>query len=149
MTVGDAGFRGDRERAVEETLDVVDNIDPGIDVVTIVHDHDRDVVFGDHARHVGIALQAPDVIGDGCAGGERLGDDGGLHAVDRHRRAERHDIRQHGRKALPFLVSSDRSGAVGPRRFRADVENVGSISDHAARLRQSALRRVELAAIGE
>ena len=58
--------------------------------------------------HVGIALQAPDVVGDGCACIERPGDDGRFHAVDRYGNTEGNDVGQDRLQALQFFIGRDR-----------------------------------------
>ena len=97
--------------------------------LAIVHDDDRRAVLGDDARHVGIALQAPHVIDDGRAGLERPARHGGFARIDRNGDAERNDGRQNGLKPFALLVErhADRA-AIGPRRFRADVEDVGAFA---------------------
>ena len=67
----DAGAVGDLERAGKERRDVGHDVDGRIGGLAVVHDDDRHGVLGHHARHVGIALQAPDVVDDRRAGGER------------------------------------------------------------------------------
>ena len=52
-------------------------------------------------------------------------------------------------QALQFFVGGDRLRAIGPGGFRADVDDVGALGDHAAGLRQRALRRDELSAVGK
>ena len=71
----DAGARGDFERAREERGHVGDDVDRRIGALAIVHDDDRRAALGDDARHVGIALQAPDVVDDRGAQLERPGGD--------------------------------------------------------------------------
>ena len=84
----DAGLVGDVERMVEERVDVGDDADGGIGLVAVVHDDDRHAMLADHAGHVGIALQAPDVVDDADAQPERPIGDLRLHGVDRDRRAQ-------------------------------------------------------------
>jgi hypothetical protein len=49
-----------------------------------------------------------------------------------------------------FFVGRDRLlRAVGPGGFRADVDDVGTLGDHAPRLRQRALRGDKLSAVGK
>ncbi len=57
---------------------VGDDVDGRIGGLAIVHDDDGRAVLGDDARHVGIALQAPDIVDDGGAGLERPGRDARL-----------------------------------------------------------------------
>ena len=91
--------------------------------VAIVHDDDRRAVLGDDARHVGVALQAPDVVDDRRALLERPGGDRGLERIDRDRDAERDDGRQDRRKPRALLVERHarphrhRAASI-PRRYR-------------------------------
>ena len=114
-----------------------------IGAVAVVHDDDGDIALGDQSGHAGIALQAPDVIGDGSALIERPGDDGRFHAVDRDGNAERDDICQHRLQPPQFFFRRDRLRAIGPGGFRADVDDVGALGDHAPGLRQCAFGRGE------
>ena len=75
--------------------------------------------------------------------------DGRFHAVDGDGNAERNDLGQDRLQALQFLVGGDRLRAIGPGGFRADVDDVGALGDHAPGLRQRALGRDELPAIGK
>ena len=118
-------------------------------LVAVVHDDDGRMARRQQPGHVGIALQAPDVVGDGGAGIERPGDDGRFHAVDRDGDTERHDFGQDRLQPLQFFVGRDRLRAIGPGGFRADVDDVGAFGDHAPGLRQRALRRDELSAVGK
>ena len=56
--------------------------------------------------------------------------------IDRNRDAERDDIRQYRRKPRPLLIErhADRT-AIGARRFRADIENVGAFGGKPPRMR--------------
>ena len=64
--------------------------------------------------------------------------------------AERDHARQHVRKARDLLVGGDRGrAAIGPRRFRADVDDVGALRDHVARMRDRRLGVEKLAAVGK
>ena len=59
--------------------------------------------------HVGIALQAPDVVGDRARRSQaRMPTTVGFHAVDRDGDAERDDIGQHRSQAFDFLLGGDR-----------------------------------------
>ena len=51
------------ERSKNAITSAMMSID-GIGLVAVVHDDHRYAMLGDHARHVGIALQAPDVVDD-------------------------------------------------------------------------------------
>ena len=78
---------------------------------------------------------------------ERPGDDGRFHAVDRDGNTEGHDIGQDRLQALQLFIRRNRFRAIGPGGFRADVDDVGALGDHAPGLRQRALRRDELSAV--
>ena len=119
----DAGACRDVERTGEERRDVGHDVDRGIGGLAVVHDDDRHAVVGDHARHVGVALQAPDVVDDGRAGAERPAGHFGLHGVDRYRHAERHGRRQHRARAgaappPATPAARRRRGGSIPRRYR-------------------------------
>ena len=75
LVARDAGAVGDRERTGEERRDVGHDVDRRVGSLAIVHDDHRNAALRDHARHVGVALQAPDVVGDGGPGVERPGGD--------------------------------------------------------------------------
>ena len=98
-----------------------------------MHDDDRHAVLGDHARHVGIALQAPHVVDDAAPAASAQAATCGLHGVDRDRHAEPGHRGQHRLEPPHFLARRDRRrGAVGPGGFRADVDDVRALRDHAA-----------------
>ena len=62
---------------------------------------------------------------------ERPGGDFRLDGVDRHRKAELDGRRQHVFEPRLFLGRRHRlHAAIGPRRFRADVEDVGALRRH-------------------
>ncbi len=94
-----------------------------------------------------IALQTPDVVGDGCTGIERPFDDGRFHAVDRYGDTKRNHLGQDRLQTVQFLIGRDRLRAIGPGGFRADVDDVGALGDHAPGLRQRALRRDKPSAV--
>ena len=122
----------------------------GVGGLAIVHDDDRHATFGDERRHVGIALQAPDVVDDCRAPVERPGGDARLDGVDRDRQAELDHRRQHRLKPRQFLVGRNRlRAAIGPGRFRADVEDVGALLGHGAGVRDGLGRIDEVAAVGK
>ena len=102
------------------------------------------------AGHAGIALQAPDVVGDNSA----------LHRAPRQRRPIsccRSTRERRARRPRPAPAAAaatlppprPAARAIGPGRFRADVDDVGALGDHPAGLRQCAFRRGELPAVGE
>ena len=80
----------------------------GIGAVAVVHDDDGRFALGHQARHAGVALQAPDVVGDGGALVERPGHDLRLHAVDRDGNAERDDFGKHRLQPAHFFFRRDR-----------------------------------------
>ena len=84
MARGDAGFRRDLERAAEERRDILHDVDRSVHLVAIMHDDHGHAAIRDDACHIGIALQTPDVVGDGSSHAERPVDDSSLDAVDGH-----------------------------------------------------------------
>ena len=83
---GHASARREVERALEEALDVVEDVDRRIRLLPVVHDDDRRAGLRDGVRHAGIALQSPDVVDDAGAEPRRLARDRGLAGVDGDRR---------------------------------------------------------------
>ncbi len=65
----------DLQRAGEEGQHIGDDVYRSIGSLAIVHHDHRHAALGDQRRHIGIALQAPDVVDDGCALVERPGCD--------------------------------------------------------------------------
>ena len=128
---------------------ISDDIDGRIDEITVVHHDDSRLVFGDYPRHVGVALQAPDVVGDRGAGAERPCDHGGFHAVDGDRHAQGHHGAKHRLQPLQLFLGGNRLRAVGPGGLRADVDDVGALGDHAPGLGQRTLRRHKLPTVGK
>ena len=101
-------------------------------------------------RHVGIALQAPHVIDDRRSQIERPGGDGGFERIDRDRDAERDDLGQYRSQPRAFLLDRHANGAaIGPRRFRADIENIGAFGGEAAGMGDRRLRIEKAAAVGK
>ena len=80
--------RREVERALEEALDVVENVDRWIRRFAVVHDDDGRAGLRDGVRHAGIALQSPDVVDDAGAEPRRLARDRRLAGVDGDRRVE-------------------------------------------------------------
>jgi hypothetical protein len=116
----------------------------------IVHDDDRHGVLGDDARHIGVALQAPDVVDDARAGFERYARNGRLHAVDRDRHAECDDLGQDRRQPPQLLLARDRDhAAIGTGGFGTDIEGVGAIDGEPPGMLDCALRIQKAPAIGE
>ena len=92
-----------------------------------MHDDDAGARLGDRRRHIGIALQAPDIIDDRDARGERAARRLRLIGVDRDRDAALRDERvEQRREPRPLLVRRERRVA-RPRRFGADVDDVGAV----------------------
>ena len=150
MLARDAGAGGDLERAGKEGGDVGDDVDARIGAFAVVHDDDRHAAFGGQRRHVGVALQAPDVVDDGRALIERPGGDLRLDGVDRHRQAELDDRRQHRRQPRQFVVRRYRLGAaIGAGGFRADVEDIGALFRHDAGMGDGLAGIDEFAAVGK
>ncbi len=97
----------------------------------VVHDDDGGAVFADDARHVGVALQAPDVVDDAGAEAERFGGDDGLGGVDGDRQGMgREEATKCGADALAFLFLRGGSPA-GARGFASEVEDVGAFGSEA------------------
>ncbi len=132
---GDAGARGDVERARKECRDIGHDVDRWIGGLAVVHDDHRHGVLGHHPRQAAVALQTPHVVDDRGAGRERPGRHLGLHGVDRDRNAESDDRWKDRRKPAHFLLERDRHrAAVGTSRLRADIQDVGALRDHPAGL---------------
>ena len=130
---GDAGAFGERERAGEEGGDVGHDVDRRIGGLAVVHDDDRHGMPGDHGRHVGIALQAPHVVDDAGAGGERQLRHLRLHGVDRYRHPEPGHRGQHRLEALRFLARG--TGVAVPYgrvELRFDIDDVRTLRHDAA-----------------
>ncbi len=107
-----------------------------------------DAMLGDDASHVGVALQAPNVIDDGRAGFQRPGRDAGFAGIDRDRNAERGDRRQDRCKPLALLVERHRAhAAIGTGRFRADIDNIGALGGEPPGLLDSRRRLQKTAAV--
>ena len=105
-------------------------------------------MLGDDACHIGVALQAPDVIDDGRAGLERPGRYFGFASIDRDRNADRGDRRQDRCKPFTLFVKRHRPhAAVGPRRFRADIDDVGALGGKPPGLLDRCRRLQKLAAV--
>ena len=143
-------LRRDLERAGEEGGDVLHDVDAGIGAVAVVHDDDGRNGAPPPARPC-----------RGRAAGPRR-----RWRWRRPRRAPRRRPRisccrwrreRRARRRRPSTGCSRRSSSsaetgcapIGPGGFRADVDDVGALGDHAPGLRQRALRRDELPAIGK
>ena len=57
---------GDVQRPCEEIADVADDVERRVWPLAVVHDDDGRAVPSDNARHIGIALQTPDIVHDPC-----------------------------------------------------------------------------------
>ncbi len=146
----DAGLFRDAERIIEERVDVGYDADGGLGLVAVVHDDDRHAMLADHAGHVGIALQAPDVVDDARAQAERPIGDLRLQRVDRDGHAHLHHGREHGLQPRQLLLERHRLGAaIGAGRFGADVDDVGAFLDHLPGMLERDFGFDELAAVGE
>ena len=125
-----AGAGGEVERAFEETLDIVENVDRRIRLIAVVHDDQGRAGLGDGVGHAGIALQAPDIVDDTGAEPRRLARNRRLGCVDRDRRvklrAERLERRNHAGK----LLGLGNRNMAGPGRFAADIDDRRAFGDH-------------------
>ena len=146
----DAGALGDADRTGKEGVDIGHDIERRIGALAVMHDNDRHAAPRHQRRHVRIALQAPDVVDDGRAGIECPGGDRRLDGVDGHRAAERDHRRQDVGEPRAFLVGRDRRrAAIGPRGFRANVQDIGALADHLGGMSDGRAGVEELAAVGK
>src|SRR5207245_8739934 len=60
-----SGAGSNVERSCKEIGDVLHDVDSRIGTLAVMHDDDGRAALGDEASHAGIALQAPDIVGDG------------------------------------------------------------------------------------
>ena len=145
---GHAGARGEVERALEETLDVIKNVDRRIGAIPVVHDDDRRASFRHGVRHAGIALQAPDVVDDTGAEPRRLARDLGLACVNRDRRIEFGQRLECGNNPPQLFVFRNRN-VTRPCRFAADIDDRRAIGDHGPGARDSCGKVGMAPAVGE
>ena len=147
----DAGLGRDLERVREERADIGHDIHRRFGPVAVVHDDHRYAGLGDHPRHQRLALQAPHVIDDGGTARQcPAAATSRLDGVDRDRHAEMDDRRQDRRQPRQLLFQGDRLRPdIGPRRFGADVDDVGAFVDHLLGMLEGASRIGKLAAVGE
>jgi hypothetical protein len=89
---------------VKERGDILHDVDRSIGAVAVVHDDNGAMARRHQCGHIGIALQAPDVVGDRRTGIKRPGDNRRFHAVDRYGNAERNHPGQDRLQALSFLI---------------------------------------------
>ena len=139
---------GQVERALEEPLDVVENVDRRIRLIAVVHDDDRRAGLGDRVRHAGIALQSPDVVDDAGAEPRRLARHRRLRGVDGDWRIEAGQRLEHRRHAPQLLLLGNRKMA-GPGRFAADVHDRRALGDHRAGARDRGGRIEVASTVGE
>lgn len=148
----DAGACGNLQRArAEEVGDVLHDVDLRIDLAAVMHRDHRYIIIDRDPRHVGVALETPDIVDDGCAIVDGETGDARLHGVDRDRRAEIDHGFQDGTKPVQLLVVfADRLlPAIGPCRFRADIDHVRALGDHLVGTGDRAVGLVEPAAVGK
>ena len=125
---GHASARGEVERALKEALDIIENVDRRIGRIPVVHDDDRRASLRHGVRHVGIALQAPNVV-DHSSEPRRLARDRRLACVNRDRRIEFGQRLERGNDAPELLVLGNRN-VPRPCRFATDIDDRGAIGDH-------------------
>ena len=118
LSKGDASRRRNVERASEEPLDIVENVDRRIDLVPVVHDDHRRARLRDRVRHAWIALKSPDVVDGASAEPRRLARDRSLRRIDRDRGVQIGQRLEHRNDAPEFLGLGDGTVA-GPGRFAA------------------------------
>ena len=107
-------------------------------------------MLGDHAGHVRVALQTPDVVDDAGALPERPVGDLRLQRVDRDWGAQLYHGRHHVPQPRQLLLQRDRLGAaIGSGGLGADVDDVGAFLDQLLGMLQCEGRVEELAAVGE
>ena len=107
-------------------------------------------MIGDHARHVRIALQSPDIVDNRRAGLERPGRQLRFHRIDRNWNAQGNDCRQHHGQPVALLIDRNwNSSAIGPGRFRPDIDYVCTLIDQPPRLHKCRCWLQEAAAVGE
>ena len=87
--LGNAGFRGERKRTIEEAPHVRKNIGSLVLLRPIVHDDDGRLRLGNRVRHARVLLQAPNVIDDGRADLDRSHRNRGLAGIDGDRHVEK------------------------------------------------------------
>ena len=133
-----ASARGEVEGALEETLDIIENVDRGIRAVAVVHGDEGGAGFRHGIRHIRIALKPPDVVDDASAEPRRLTRHRRLRSIDGDRGVQvgqRLEDRDHPLKLLP-----GRDGSMaGPGRFAANVDDPGTLGDHRPRARGGGL----------
>ncbi len=102
------------------------------------------------ARHLGVALQSPDVVDDSRAVAQRPVGDISLHGVDRNRAADADDGGKHLGEPPQLLVDADSDRiVVRTRGLRTDVDHVGALIDHRPGMGDRRLRIEEPAAVGK
>ena len=99
----------------------------GSALIAIVHDDDGRLVLGHDARHVGIALQAPHIIDDRRARSSAQAATAALSVSIDTGTPSATTSDNIGAEPRAFLLEryANRT-AIGPRRFRTDIENIGA-----------------------
>ena len=126
---GHASAGSEVERALEEALDVIEDVDRRIRLLAVVHDDDRRAGLRDGVRHAGIALQSPDVVDDASAEPRRLARDRRLAGVDGDRRVKVSQRLEH-RNHSPGALRLQEPEVTGPCRFAANVDDRRPVGDH-------------------
>ena len=147
----DAGTRGEIERAGEEGRHVGHDVDRRIGGVAVVHDDDRHAVARHHARHVGIALQAPHVVDHAGAGlrAPRAATCAFMVSIDTGTPSAATAASTGSSRRTSSLERHRRGGAVRTGGFRADIDDVRALRHHAAGMRDGGLRIEKAAAVRE
>ncbi len=151
---GDAGGFTGFDAGAEPIVDVEDDIVivgfvlHGARVALGMHQHDRQPGPRRGLEARGIMAQGRDVVDEVHAGLSRAAHHLGLARVDGKpgARAGRQRL-DDGADAAPFLLRIDRIGA-GPRRFPADVEDVGPLRLQLQRVGDGRIRRQIAPAVG-
>ena len=113
-----------------------------------VHQHDMRAARGGGVERPGVGIECAHIVDDSGPRLRRRRHHGGFRRVDRERRATIFQPFDHRHNAAQFLGLGHRIGA-GPRRFAADVENVGPGGGERLAMLDGRLRRRMLAAIGK
>ena len=145
---GHAGAGREVERALEEALDVVEDVDRRIRRIPVVHDDDRRAGLRDGVRHARIALQAPDVVDDAGAEPRRFARHRGLAGVDRDRRIEFGQRLERGNHPPELLVLGNRN-VPRPCQFAADIDDRRALGDHGPGARDGCGKVGMAPAVGE
>ncbi len=144
-----AGRRREIERAFEEALDVVENVDRPVRPLAVVHDDDRRAGFGDRVRHARIALQSPDVVDDRGAEPRRLARHCGFAGVDGDGCVETFSQGPEHRRYPAKLLFRGNGSVAGPGRFAADVDDRRALGNHRVSARDGGLGVEMPSAVGK